>query len=88
MTVLLSIIPSNPLQTSAMSENKDSSFNLDLTDDEFVALHAAASAKGVHVNDFIVATLRQHTLLAKDIEAEQRESAALEGGEAAVPSPS
>lgn len=71
-----------------MSEKPDNSFNLNLTDDEFVALHSAASAKGVNVNDFIVATLRQHTLMAMDIEAEQRDKAALDGGEAVVPSPS
>lgn len=71
-----------------MSEKPDNSFNLTLTDDEFVALHAAASAKGLHVNDFIVATLRQHTLMVMDIQAEQRDNAALEGGETAVPSPS
>jgi uncharacterized protein (DUF1778 family) len=71
-----------------MSEKPDNSFNLTLTDDEFVSLHAAASAKGLHVNDFIVATLRQHTLMAMDIESEQRAAAAQENGEADVPSPS
>lgn len=71
-----------------MSEKPNDSFNLNLTDDEFVALHAEASAKGLHVNDFIVATLRQHTQMALDIKAEQREENASSGDGAVVPSPS
>ncbi|MEO5713133.1 MAG: hypothetical protein ABIT37_06565, partial [Luteolibacter sp.] len=69
-------------------EKPDGSFNLDLTDDEFVALHAEASAKGLHVNDFIVATLRQHTRMAMEIEAEQKEEAALSDKGQVVQSPS
>jgi uncharacterized protein (DUF1778 family) len=71
-----------------MSEKSDNSFNLDLTDDEFVALHAAASAKGLQINEFIVATLRQHTLMAQDIEAGLREEAATSDEMPEVPSPS
>lgn len=71
-----------------MSEKPDTSFNLSLTDEEFVALHAAASAKGLQVNDFIVATLREHTRMAMEIEAEQRQEAAQSDDAATVPSPS
>lgn len=56
-----------------MAEKSAHAWNLDFTDDEFVALHAAASAKGIEINDFIVATLRQHTLLAQEIEKKQEE---------------
>ncbi|MEO5715620.1 MAG: hypothetical protein ABIT37_19230, partial [Luteolibacter sp.] len=69
-------------------EKPDGSFNLDLTDDEFVALHAEASAKGLHVNDFIVATLRQHTRMAMEVEAEQKEEASLSEGGQVVQIPS
>lgn len=42
--------------------------SLNLTDEEFVGLHAAASAEGLEINDFIVATLRQHAQVQKEIE--------------------
>ncbi len=71
-----------------MSETPDTTFNLNLTDDEFLALHAAASAKGLQVNDFIVATLRQHTLTVLDIESEHREKAATSDVKPIIPSPS
>ena len=54
-----------------MSETPRSHFSLDLTDDEFVRLHAAASAEGLQVNDFIVATLRNHAKILADIETQQ-----------------
>ncbi|MES2925076.1 MAG: hypothetical protein V4819_26210 [Verrucomicrobiota bacterium] len=57
-----------------MSEQPTRAFSLDLTDDEFVKLHAAASAEGLEVNDFIVATLRKHAKILADIETHQRES--------------
>jgi uncharacterized protein (DUF1778 family) len=53
-----------------MNSNRNQ-FNLDLTDDEFVRLHAAASAEGLEVNDFIVATLRKHAKIVADIETQQ-----------------
>ena len=71
-----------------MSEKPNEPINLNLTDEEFVALHAGASAMGVPVNDFIIATLRQHLKVELAIEAEQREDAAQSGDAAAVPSPS
>jgi len=46
-------------------------YDLNFTDDEFVALHAAASADGVEINDFIVATLRKHAEILRKIEDEQ-----------------
>lgn len=57
----------------SMSENPTSPINLNLTDDEFVKLHAAASAEGLEVNDFIVATLRKHTLIMAEIESQQQD---------------
>ncbi len=71
-----------------MKENTTDRFNLNLTDDEFVALHAEASANGLHVNDFIVATLRKHTQIAMEIKAGQREAAAISEEAASIPSPS
>jgi uncharacterized protein (DUF1778 family) len=60
-----------------MNENPTSApISLDLTDDEFVKLHAAASAEGLEVNDFIVATLRKHTLLMEQIESHQQQESA------------
>lgn len=49
---------------------RPSHYDLDFTDDEFVALHAAASAEGLPVNDFIVATIRKHADLLRKIEKE------------------
>lgn len=71
-----------------MSENPNEPISLNLTDEEFVSLHAAASAKGLEVNDFIVATLREHTRMMMGIEAEQREAAAGPAEGTVVPSPS
>jgi hypothetical protein len=72
-----------------MSDAPFEPIQLKLTDEEFVALHAEASAAGVPVNEFIVATLRQHLRMEFEIQAEQREEAAQAGEDAAaVPSPS
>lgn len=54
-----------------MSDSSGSNIDLKLTDEEFVAIHAAASAKGLEVNEFIVATLRQHAQAAMEIEETQ-----------------
>ncbi len=50
-----------------IAANRPESFNLDVTDEEFVALHAAASAEGLEVNDFIVATLRKHAEILREM---------------------
>ena len=62
-----------------MSDQPSRTVSLDLTDEEFVRLHSAASAEGLEVNDFIVATLRKHSKLATEIEIQQdaRESDSL-----------
>lgn len=52
-----------------ITANRPESFNLDVTDEEFVALHAAASAEGLEVNDFIVATLRKHAEILREVQA-------------------
>lgn len=59
-----------------MSEPSSRAVSLDLTDDEFVRLHASASAEGLEVNDFIVATLRKHARIEADIVAQQQDDAA------------
>jgi uncharacterized protein (DUF1778 family) len=56
-----------------MSENTSRDISINLTDDEFVRLHAAASADGLEVNDFIVATLRKHAKIAEEIETLQQD---------------
>jgi len=56
-----------------MSENTGQNISINLTDDEFVKLHAIASAEGVEVNDFIVATLRKHAKIAEEIETLQQD---------------
>ena len=56
-----------------MSDQPARAFSLDITDDEFVRLHAAASAEGLHVNDFIVATLRKHAKIVADIGTQQQD---------------
>ncbi|MES2658012.1 MAG: hypothetical protein V4689_05310 [Verrucomicrobiota bacterium] len=56
-----------------MSEPSSRPVSLDLTDDEFVKLHASASAEGLEVNDFIVATLRKHARIEADIVAQQQD---------------
>ena len=62
-----------------MTDQPSRTVSLDLTDEEFVRLHSAASAEGLEVNDFIVATLRKHAKLATEIETQQdaRESDSL-----------
>ena len=54
-----------------MSDQPSRIVSLDLMDEEFVRLHSAASAEGLEVNDFIVATLRKHSKLATEIETQQ-----------------
>jgi len=54
-----------------MSDEPNRAVSLDLTDEEFVRLHSSASAEGLEVNDFIVATLRKHAKIVTDIEAQQ-----------------
>lgn len=61
-----------------MSENTDKEISINLTDDEFVKLHAVASAEGVEVNDFIVATLRKHAKIEAELEALQKDDSATE----------
>ncbi|MBK1817108.1 hypothetical protein JIN84_15925 [Luteolibacter yonseiensis] len=61
-----------------MSENTARNISIDLTDDEFVRLHAAASADGLEVNDFIVATLRKHARIAEEIETLRQDDSAPE----------
>ena len=56
-----------------MSENTGRNISINLTDEEFVKLHSAASADGVEVNDFIVATLRKHAKIAEEIETLQQD---------------
>lgn len=55
-----------------MSDNTGKEISINLTDDEFVKLHAVASAEGVEVNDFIVATLRKHAKIAAELETLQQ----------------
>ncbi len=57
---------------------KPSKYDLNFTDDEFVALHAAASAEGVEINDFIVATLRKHAEILRRIEKEKSHGGTME----------
>ena len=59
-----------------MSEPSSRAVSLDLTDDEFVRLHATASAEGLEVNDFIVATLRKHARIEAELVARQQNGAA------------
>lgn len=61
-----------------MSDNIGKEISINLTDDEFVRLHAVASAEGLEVNDFIVATLRKHAKIAEEIESLQQDESAPE----------
>ncbi len=54
-----------------MNDPSNRTVSLNLTDDEFLRLHATASAEGVEVNDFIVATLRRHARIEADLEIQQ-----------------
>lgn len=57
-----------------MNESISRTVSLDLTDDEFVKLYAVASADGLEVNDFIVATLRKHGRIEAEIAAQQQDA--------------
>ena len=57
-----------------MTESPSQNINLNLTDEEFVRLHAAASSDGLEVNEFIVATLRKHGRIMGEIAGQQDEN--------------
>jgi hypothetical protein len=66
--------PTHPRERRRMSE-PSTTINPGLTDRGFIKLHASASAEGVEVNDFIVATLSKHAGIESDIVSQQNDAA-------------